>query len=198
MVISSQLRPGMALKYQGQNYKVLAAEYHPGQGQMGGVAHVRLQNLDTRTLWEHSFRADHKLEEIPLDKQTLEFLYTDRGFCCFMNRETFEQTEVPQAVGGPQADFLEPGMTYAVEFVDGRPVSILFPGVLEVRIAQTAPATHQQQDTNFKPAKLANGVEVMVPQFIKAGDGIRIDLENLKYVDRVKADAKAKGARVSA
>jgi elongation factor P len=67
-----------------------------------------------------------------------------------------------------------------------------------VRIAQTAPATHQQQDTNFKPAKLANGVEVMVPQFIKAGDGIRIDLENLKYVDRVKADAKAKGARVSA
>jgi len=192
MVISSQLRPGMAIKHQGQGYKVLAAEYHPGQGQMGGVSHVRLQNLETRTLWEHSFRADLKFEEIPLDKQTLEFLYTDRGFCCFMNPQTFEQTEVPQSLGGPQADFLEPGMTVAVEFVEGRPVGILFPGVLEVRIAETTPATHQQQDTNFKPAKLANGVEVMVPQFIKAGDVIRLDFENLKYMDRVK------GARVSA
>jgi elongation factor P len=192
MVISSQLRPGMAIRHQGQNYKILAAEYHPGQGQMGGVAHVRLQNLDTRTLWEHSFRADLKFDEIALEKHTLEFLYTDRGYCCFMNPETFEQTEVPQALGGPQLNFLEPGMRVAVEFVDGRPVGILFPGVLEVRIAETAPATHQQQETNFKPASLANGVEVMVPQFIKAGDVIRLDLENLKYMDRVK------GAKVSA
>ena len=198
MVISSQLRPGMAIKHQGQNYKVLAAEYHPGQGQMGGVAHVRLQNLDTRTLWEPNFRADLKFEEIRLDKQNLEFLYTDRGYCTFMNPETFEQTEVPQDLAGPQANFLEPGMTVAVEFVDGRPVGILFPAVLEVRIAETAPATHQQQDSNFKPAKLANGVEVMVPQFIKAGDFIRLDLENLKYMDRVKAESKTKGVKASA
>src|ERR1017187_4574669 len=68
----------------------------------------------------------------------------------------------------------------------GRPINLLFPDVLEVKIANTAPSAHQQQDTNFKPATLENGVEVLVPQFVKTGDIIRLDIENLRYMDRAK------------
>jgi len=192
MVIASQLRAGMAIRYQGQDYKVVAAEYHPGQGQMGGATHARLQNLDTGTFWEHSFRADLKLEEIYVEKQTLEFLYAGGDQCCFMNPETYEQTEIAREMVGRQAGFLEPGMKVTVEFVGGRPVGVLFPGVLEVKIAETAPPIHQQQDNTFKPAKLGNGVEVMVPQFIKTGDAIRLDFATMKYMDRVKGDTKVK------
>ena len=77
MITASQLRTGMAIKYEGQKYRVLVADYHPGQGKMGGVTHVRLQNLSTATFWEHSLRSDLKLEEIPVDRLTLEFLYAD-------------------------------------------------------------------------------------------------------------------------
>jgi elongation factor P len=190
MVIASQLRAGTAIRYEGQDYRVLAAEYHPGQGRMGGTTHTRLQNLDTRTVWEHSFRAELKLEEVVLEKQPLEFLYADGDQCCFMDPQTYEQTEIARALVGPQAGFLEPGMKVSVEFVKGRAVGVSFPDVLEVRIAETAPPLHQQQDTNFKPAKLENGVEVLVPQFIKNGDAIRLDMHLLKYMDR----AKTKGA----
>ncbi len=189
MIPASQLRAGMAIQYEGSQYKVVAAEYHPGQGKMGGVSHARLRNLDTGTFWEHSFRADLKLEEIPLERQMLEFLYEDGSQCCFMNPETFEQTEVPKEVVGPQAGFLEAGMKLGVEFVGGRPVSVLFPDVLEVKIADTAPPVHQQQDSTLKPARLTNGVEIMVPQFLKAGDAIRLDMQTLKYMDRVKTKA---------
>ena len=37
MIVASQLRAGMAIRYEGPSYKVIAAEYHPGQGQMGGA-----------------------------------------------------------------------------------------------------------------------------------------------------------------
>jgi len=188
MVTASQLRIGMAIKFEGQRYKVVAAEYHGGQGKMGGATHARLQNLDTRTFWEHSFRADLKLEEIALEKQALEFLYAGGDQCCFMNPETYEQTEVETAfVGEPQAGLLEAGMKLSVEFLEGRPVSVLFPDVLEVKIVDTAPPIHQQQDSNYKPAKLANGIEVMVPQFVKTGDAIRLDVANMRYMDRAKA-----------
>ena len=186
MVVSSQLRPGMAIKHEGQTYRVMAAEYHPGQGRAGGCTHARLQNLDTHTFWEHSFRAELRFEELPLEKQSLEFLYSTDDHCFFMNPETFDQIEVPLALVGPQAGFLEPGMRIAIEFLDGRPVNVLFPGFLEVRIADTAPPLHQQHDTNLKPARAANGVEIMVPQFIKAGDTIRLDMQTMKYMDRVK------------
>jgi elongation factor P len=194
MVIASQLRTGMALKYQGQDYRVVAAEYHPGQGKMGGVTHARLQNLATGTFWEHSFRSDLKLEDMPVEKQALEFLYADDDQCFFMNPETYEQTEIARAVVGPLVAFLEAGRKLSVEFVEGRPVSVLFPDVLEMRIAETAPPIHQQQDNTLKPAILDNGVEVMVPQFVKTGDVIRLDPQTIKYLDRVKTDAKAKGA----
>ena len=188
MLTASQLRVGMAIKFEGQRYKVVAAEYHGGQGKMGGATHTRLQNLDTRTFWEHSFRSELKIEEIALEKQALEFLYADGGQCCFMNPETYEQTEVAREfVGEPQAGLLETGMKLSVEFLEGRPVSVLFPDVLEVKIVDTAPPIHQQQDSNYKPAKLANGIEVMVPQFVKTGDAIRLDVANMKYMDRAKA-----------
>jgi elongation factor P len=186
MVVASQLRVGVVIKHEGQAYKVVATEYRPGQGRMSGAMHTRLRNLGTGTYWEHAFRSELKLDEIPVEKRTLEFLYSADGNCCFMDPETFEQTEIPDAVVGVQARFLEVSMKLPVEFVDGRAISVLFPDVLEARIADTAPPTHQQQDTNFKPAKLENGVEVLVPQFLKTGDTIRIDIENLRYVDRAK------------
>lgn len=176
----------MAIRHDRQVYKVLAAEYHPGQGKMGGVTHARLKNLESGTLWEHSFRADVKLEDLPVEKQSMEFLYSDEEHSYFMNPDSFEQIEIPNRVIGPQYRFLVPQMRVPIEFVEGRPVSVLFPDILEMRVAETAPPAHQQQDSTWKAAQLENGVQVMVPQFIKAGDMIRLDVNNLKYIERAK------------
>jgi elongation factor P len=186
MITASQLRAGMAVRFEGQPYKVVASEYHPGQGKMGGAAHARLKNLSTGTIWEHSFRAELKLEEMTVEKRSMTFLYADDDHCWFMDPENFEQVGIPNAVIGGQARFLRPDMTVPVEFVEEAPVSVLFPDVIEVRIADTAPPVHAQQDSNWKPATLENGVEIMVPLFIKGGDLIRLDLNALRYMDRAK------------
>ncbi|MGA2325338.1 MAG: elongation factor P [Bryobacteraceae bacterium] len=191
MVAASQLRAGMAVRFEGQPYRVLVADYHPGQGKMGGVTHARLKNLSTGTLWEHSFRSDLKLEELDVEKQPMDYLYDDAGECYFMNPETFEQIAIPRATVGPQAALLLPQMRVAVEFVEGRPVSVSFPDVLEVRVAETAPPVHQQVDSVWKPARLESGVEIMVPQFIKKGDLVRLDVANMKYMDRAKGTGKS-------
>ncbi len=190
MVTASQLRAGMVIRHEGQPYKVLFADYHPGQGKMGGVTHARLKNLTTGTTWEHSFRSDLKLSDVGVERQSMEFLYSDSDGCYFMHPETFEQVVIPAETIGQQARFLKEGMQVPVEIVDGSPTSVMFPDFLEVRIADTAPPIHQQQDSTWKPARLENDVEVMVPQFIKAGDVIRLDMNNLKYMDRAKGTAK--------
>ena len=187
MVSAAQLRPGMAIRYEGQTYKVLTSEYHSGQGKMGGVSHVSLRNLSTGALWEHSFRAELKFEEVPVEKRPLTFLYSDQEQSYFMNSVSYEQVEIANAVIGQQIRFLEPDMHVSIEFVEDRPVSVLFPDIIEVRIAETVPPVHGQQDNTWKTARLGNGITVMVPQFIKNGDMIRLDVSGLKYVDRAKA-----------
>jgi elongation factor P len=190
MVVASQLRAGMAVRFEGQVYKVLAADYHPGQGKMGGTTHARLENLTTGALWEHSFRSELKLDDLPVEKQSMDFLYTDADACYFMNPESYEQVAVPASVLGDQAKFLRPEMRLPVEFVEGLPVSVLFPDIIEIQVADTAPPVHAQQDSTWKEARLENGVEIMVPQFIKTGDAIRLDVQNMRYIDRAKGGMK--------
>ena len=190
MLTASQIRAGMAVRYENSTHRVVTAEYHPGQGKMGGVLHARLRNLVTGTIWEHSFRADLKLQDLPVEKRPMDFLYADSDLCTFMDPETYDQIAVPVAIARSAVTFLQAGMNVAVEFVDSRPIGILFPDVIEVRVAETAPPLHNQQDSAWKPARLENGVEIMAPQFIKAGDIIRLDVENLKYMDRARAAGK--------
>ena len=190
MIIASQLRPGMAIRYEDQVYKVLAAEYTSGQGKMGGITHTHMRNLETGTLWDHGFRPDLKLEEVSLEKAPMDFLYRDGEQCVFMHPENFNQVEIPASMMGPQAELLEAEMRVAVEFVEERPVSVILPDVLEVTVADTAPPIHNQQDNTWKPAKLESGVEIQVPQFIKTGDAVRLDVQNMQYMERAKSAGK--------
>ncbi len=190
MVVASQLRPGMAVRLEGKTYRVLGATYHAGQGKMGGVTHAQLKNLSTGTLLDQAFRADLRLEDLPIEKQMMEFLYSDADQCCFMHPDTYEQLEVPASVIGSRVRFLQPQMQLAIEFVEGRPVNVVFPETIEVAVTETAPPTHQQQDNTLKSATLDNGIQIRVPQFIKAGDVIRLDVESLKYIERAKGARK--------
>jgi len=107
MVTASQLRVGMAIKFEGQRYKVVAAEYHGGQGKMGGATHTASRIWIPELLGaQFPFGAEDRRNRT--GEQALEFLYADGGQCCFMNPETYEQTEVAREfVGEPQAGLLE-------------------------------------------------------------------------------------------
>ena len=187
MINASQIREGMAIRYENQPYKVIAADYHAGQGKMGGVNHLRLKNLVTGTIWEHSFRAELKIEELPVERQTAEFLYADSDNCVFMNPQSYEQVEIPAAVIGEQVNFLEAGMQIPIEFVEGRAISAIFPDFVDIRVAETAPPSHGQADSTWKPARLINDVKIMVPPFVKSGDTIRLSISDMRYMDRTKA-----------
>ena len=62
MRTGSELRPRMTLKVDGALCRVLSADYHGGQGRMGGVMHARLRDLHTGKERERRFRAEEAVE----------------------------------------------------------------------------------------------------------------------------------------
>lgn len=48
------------------------------------------------------------------------------------------------------------------------------------------PGIHEGSDSTLHEAVLENNQRILVPQFIKAGDVIKVDVESGKYLDRVK------------
>jgi elongation factor P len=57
-------------------------------------------------------------------------------------------------------------------------------------IVAAAQPVHQQQDNIFKSATLNKGLEVLMPQFIKGGEIVRMEVAAGKHVDRARADTK--------
>ena len=190
MVLASQLRPGTVLKIGDDLFKVLESAYHIGQGKMPGSVHAKLRNVIKGTFKELRFRPEERLDDTQLDRQQMEYLFSDADSATFMNPQNFEQVSIPLESIGPAAAFLQAEMEVPVELYEGQPVSIVFPEIVEVKVTTTAQPVHQQQDNTFKYATLENGMETMVPQFIKPGETMRIEVATRKYVDRVRADTK--------
>ena len=59
------------------------------------------------------------------------------------------------------------------------------------------PAGTKGQDSNYKEAELENGLKVLVPQFVKDGDSIRLNTEDFSYAERVTTKSMKTGAENS-
>jgi len=180
----------MAVRIEGQVYKVLEVEAKAGAAKLGGVVKAKLSNVITGRMLEPPFRPQERLEDLELDPRNMEFLFAHEDECTFMDPQSFEQVEVPLALVGPAEEFLQPGMQLPVEFFENRPISVVFPDVLEVRIADTSPAANAQQDSTRKEATLDNGVVIRVPLFIGPGELVRVDVRTLRYLERAKSERK--------
>jgi elongation factor P len=184
---ATDMRAGMVIRLSGEIFRVLEAEYHAGGGKMHGAVHARLRRLDSSHFTERRFRPDERFEELPLEKRSMQFLYADADDCTFMDPESFEQVVIPKASIGPFHQFLAPDQSLQVEFLEGEAVDVITPADVTLRVDSAPEPLHGHDDSNvFKTALLENSMEVQVPQFIKAGDLVKISVESGKYLERVK------------
>ena len=190
MVIASELRQGMIIRVEGQAYKVLEVEAKAGAAKMGGVVKTKLISVRSGRMWEPHFRPPERLEDLELEHHVLEFLFAQDDRCTFMYPDTYEQVEVPSAMLGPGEKFLQPGMQLPVEFFENEPIGVVFPEIAEVRVAETAPPVHSQQDGAWKEATLENGLAIRVPVFIAPGETVRVEVKAGRYLERVRAERK--------
>src|ERR1019366_240654 len=116
MVIATELREGTVIRIDRHIYRVLEVESKAGAAKLGGVVKTKLSDARSGRMWEPHFRPQERLEEVELDRRTMEFLFSEGDTCTFMDPNTFEQIAVPTAIVGPAAQFLQPGMELPVEF----------------------------------------------------------------------------------
>jgi elongation factor P len=104
-----------------------------------------------------------------------------------MDPETFEQTLVPQDILGDRLPFLQENMKVNVKLIEGEPVSMDLPETVTLEIMEADPVVKgQTASSSYKPALLSNGVKVMVPPFITAGEKIVVKTADGTYYERAK------------
>jgi len=186
MIRASDLKTGMILQLERNLYRVLSSEYHMGGAKMGGLVHVKLKDLRSGLFLDRKFKPDERLEDVAVDRKTMEFLYKDADGYYMMDPESYEQIQLGRSLLETFDPFLQPNLRLSVEFLEGEPVNVLFPEWVELEVISTPPSLSSLQDEVYKPATLSNGMEIQVPQFIKVKDILKVSVASKKYMERVK------------
>lgn len=153
---------------------------------MGGLVHAKLKDVRSGLILERKFKPDEKLDKIELNRRTMEYLYQDADGFYMMDPETYEQIQLNRDIMEAFAPFLLSNMKLSVEFLEDEPVDVLLPEWVEFEVTSTPPSISSLQDEVYKPATLANGMVIQVPQFIKVGDVVKVNVASKKYIERAK------------
>jgi len=183
----SAVRMGMVIEWQNKLWLVVKHEIRT-PGNLRSFNQVELKDLKTGNKNNPRFASDEKIERVSLDSKKCNFLFAEGDQLTFMDNDNYEQITMPKELIGERLPFLQDGMTVEMETYEGKPLSVKLPSRVAMKIVEADPVVRgQTAASSYKPAILENGVRVMVPPFIPAGETIIVDTNTLEYVERAKA-----------
>ncbi len=176
----------MVILHNGALHKVIEFHHHT-PGNLRAMVQTKMRNLKTGSTVEHRFRSTDNVERAILEDHEMTYLYHDGGTYYFMNTETYEQIGLTEEDLGDGVGYLLPETVIKVQFYEGTPIGIDIPSVVELTVVETEPEVKGATVSNVgKPARLETGITIQVPAFIKAGDKIRVDTTEGRYIERAK------------
>ncbi|WP_223476031.1 elongation factor P [Oricola indica] len=180
----NEIKPGNVIEHNGGLWAAVKCNaVKPGKG--GAFNQVELKNLIDGTKLNERFRANETVERVRLEQKDFQYLYEQGDALVFMDNETYEQLELQKDFVGDRAAFLQDGMTVTVELHEERPIGVSLPDHVVLEIVEADPVVKGQTATSsYKPAVMENGVRVMVPPFIEAGERILVDTNEITYIRR--------------
>jgi elongation factor P len=151
------------------------------------IVRAKLHNLRTGQMVDRTFRGTDKLQEPDFELRPVQYLYRQGDELQFMDTETYDQFALSAEDVGDGAGYLTEGATCKSMVHNGRVLGIEPPPIVELKIVETAPvlagATAKAQ---AKPATLETGVVVQVPAYMEAGETVRVDTRENRFIDRVR------------
>ncbi|PWV97254.1 translation elongation factor P (EF-P) [Hoeflea marina] len=182
----NEIRPGNVLEHNGGLWAVIKTQaVKPGKG--GAFNQVELKNLIDGTKLNERFRSSETVERIRLEQKDFQFLYEQGEALVFMDTESYEQLELQKDFVGDRRAFLQDGMMVTVELYEERPIGIALPDYVTLTISEADPVVKgQTAASSYKPAILENGVRILVPPFVSAGERVIVDTNELTYLRRAE------------
>ena len=182
----NEIRPGNVIEHKGALWIAVKTQaVKPGKGP--AYAQVELKNAIDGTKLNERFRSSETVERVRLEQKDYQYLYPEGDMLTFMDVDTYDQIQIPKELLGERAAFLQDGMTVTVESHEGRSIGVALPDQVTLEVVEAQPVVKgQTAASSYKPAKLENGVRILVPPFVGVGERVVVDTNELTYVRRAE------------
>jgi elongation factor P len=182
----STVRAGMVLEFEGKLWVVTSHEIRT-PGNLRSFNQVEMKDIKSGNKRGLRLRPDEAMERVSLDQRKFQFLFRDGDTLTFMDEENYEQITMQADFLGERVAFLQDGMVVQVELHENNPIGVKLPDQVILEIVEADPVVKgQTASSSYKPARLENGIRVLVPPFITTGEKIVVNTNDLTYVERAK------------
>ncbi len=182
----SSVRAGMVVEYENKLWMVVNHEIRT-PGNLRSFNQVEFKDIKSGVKKNIRLRPDEAIERATLDQRKFQYLYREGDTLTFMDEENYEQITMQADFLGERVAFLQDGMVVQVELHEGTPIGVKLPDQVTLEIVEADPVVKgQTASSSYKPARLENGIRVMVPPFITTGEKIVVNTNELTYVERAK------------
>jgi elongation factor P len=187
MAKASELKKGMVVDIDGVPHVVKQIEVrNPSSRGASTLYKVRFNNLKTGQKMDGSLKGDDNFKEADYVRAKAQFSYVDSGNYVFMNVEDYSQYSLPSEELEGQVGYLTDGMEGIVALlVDDEVIGIELPSSVVMPIIETTPAIKgATASARTKTARLSSGIEIQVPEYLEAGDMVKVNTETGKFMSR--------------
>lgn len=138
IVDTSDLRPGMKIKWEGGMWTILECSHHK-MGRGGAIVRGKLRNLETGSGVEQSFKSGERFERIVFDEKPAQFQYRDGDHYVFMDMESYDQVYLSTEALGDAVKYLVDNLEVQFEMYEGRVMGVELPNSVTMKIVETPP-----------------------------------------------------------
>ncbi len=149
------------------------------------MVRTKYRNLITGQVLEKTFRSGDKVDEADFERHKGQFLYADGARGVFMDLENYEQFEVEEEQFASLSPYLLEGTEVVLGLFQGRLVNVELPMTVELAVSETVPVMKNATATaQTKEATLETGLKLQVPPYLEAGERIKVDTRDGRFISR--------------
>ncbi len=185
MVTAGDFRNGLTIELEGNVYQVIEFQHvKPGKG--AAFVRTKLKNIKNGGVVEKTFRPTEKCPQAHIERQEMQYLYSDGELFHFMNTETFDQIALNADAIGDSLKFVKENEMVKMVSHNGEVFAVEPPLFVELLITECEPGVKGDTATGAtKPCVVETGATLYVPLFVNQGDTIKIDTRTGEYLSRV-------------
>ena len=184
MISVNDFKTGLTIEVDGGIWRVMDFQHvKPGKG--AAFVRSKLRNLRTGSVTEKTFRAGEKVAKAQIENNKMQYLYASGDMHVFMDNESYEQIELPEASIEYELKFLKENMEVHIMSFGSETLGLELPNSVELKVTETEPGIKGDTSSGgTKTAVVETGLSVQVPFFINEGDVLIINTTDGSYVSR--------------
>jgi len=137
--------------------------------------------------FERRYKGDEVITTVDVSSHSVQLLFHDNDSYTFMDSKNYEQFMLSADALKDEAAFLYDGLEGLSALIsEGELLGVELPTTMTLEISECAPGMKAASSSaRTKPATLTTGLVIQVPEYLTAGEIIKINTETREFISRV-------------